>query len=396
MARAIHKLNDLTVRRVTKAGRLADGGNLFLRISGTGGKSWSFKADYKGQRFELGIGPYPAVGLASARSLAAIHRQALAKGIDPRNVPEESHTPTFAICVDEFLSAKESEWSNAKHRAQWRSTLAVYCKPISTMLIDEIDLPDVLKCLKPIWNEKPETASRVRGRIESVLNYAKTMRYRSGENPATWRGNLQNVLPNARKLSRGHHPSMPYENIPALLNDLRHREAIAARALELCILTTCRSSEVLNAKWSEIDLEARMWVIPANRMKARLDHSVPLNEAMLAILQPLNDSRINEWVFIGQKRGQPLSNMAMLMLMKRMKIEDATTHGFRSSFRNWAAERSSFHGDIAEMCLAHKVGSAVQQAYLRSDLMDKRRALLNAWSEFCSGHEAGKVVKLHG
>ncbi len=264
------------------------------------------------------------------------------------------------------------------------------------MPVSQIQLGTVLGVLQPIWNEKPETASRLRGRIERVLNYAKVKGWREGENPAMWRGNLENVLPKPARLTSGHHPAIPYADIPQFMVRLRDHEALAARALEFLILTVCRSSEVLDARWQEIDLDARLFTIPAHRMKARKEHRVPLIDAAMAILGPLSKVRFSEWVFPGQARNKPLSGMAMEMLLRRMKMKTVTVHGFRSAFRDWAGDETSFAREVAEGCLAHGVGSAVEHAYRRSDALEKRRALLEAWSDYCLPAPSEKIVKLHG
>ncbi len=291
----------------------------------------------------------------------------------------------------------ESQWSNAKHRQQWRNTLGDYCKPLAGKRVSEIGLQDVLGVLQPIWNTKPETASRVRGRIERVLSFAQTKGWRTEANPAIWRGNLQNVLPKPRKLTKGHHRAMLYDKVPAFIERLRLHEALAARALEFLILTAARSGEVLNARWHEINLDDDVWTVPAERMKgvagSRREHRVPLTDSALAILQPLHDTRINDWIFPGQTPNRPLSGMAMEMLLRRMKVSDATPHGFRSSFRDWAGDETSFPREVAEMCLAHKIGDDTEIAYRRSDALKKRRALLEAWANYCSGHSL-RVIEL--
>lgn len=386
MARAFNVLTARTVEAATTAGRLHDGGGLYLRVKPSGARSWSFRWKRNGQLNELAIGPYPAVSLAAARSKAAGFRETLAMGGNPRAEREPSTEPTFGECADKFLEAKEGGWSNAKHRQQWRNTLATYCKPIWKRRVAEIELPDVLGVLQPIWTKRPETASRLRGRIEKVLSYAQTHGWRSGGNPAVWRGNLENVLIKPKKLVRGHHAAMAYADVPAFLDRLKGHDALAARALEFLILTASRSSEVLQAQWNEIDLERGVWTLPAKRMKARKEHRVPLTGEVIAILQPLHEARTNEWVFPGQKPNRPLSGMAMEMLLRRMKVTDATVHGFRSSFRDWAGDCTSFPREIAEAALAHKVGDSTEQAYRRSDALDKRRQLMQSWADHCAAY----------
>jgi integrase len=277
----------------------------------------------------------------------------------------------------------EVGFSNAKHRQQWRNTLTTYCKPIWAQRIDQVDTKGVLECLMPIWTSKPETASRVRGRIE--LNAAKAERLRSGENPAAWRGHLDATLPRPNDLSRGHHAALPYTQLPAFMDDLRRRTAVAARALEFLILTATRTSEALNATWSEFDLEAKIW--PAGRMKARVEHRIPLSHRAMQILRELRgadaDSSADDCVFAGQREGTPLSNMALLMMLRRMKREDITAHGFRSAFSDWASEVSSFSGELRETALAHRIQNKAERAYRRGDALEKRRELMEAWATYC-------------
>ncbi|MEM7289302.1 MAG: integrase arm-type DNA-binding domain-containing protein, partial [Pseudomonadota bacterium] len=379
MARPIHKLNDRAVRSANKSGAIADGGGLYLRVKSSGSKSWSFRWKKGGKKTEkghvipneIGLGPYPAVSLLDARRRAAEFREILASGGDPRSAKAKSTEPTFAECISMFLQAKEGEWSNEKHRQQWRNTLGQYCSSLSDRNVASIGLSDVLAVLQPIWNEKPETASRLRGRIERVLSYAQTRGWRTDSNPAVWRGNLENVLPRPRKLYRGHHKAMAWQEVPEFVAKLEGHQALAARALQLVIFTVCRSGEVLNAEWSEFDLENGIWTIPAERMKARHQHRVPLTDATTELLVPLSDLRLNDWVFPGQKKGRPLSGMSMEMLLRRMKVTDATVHGFRSSFRDWAGDETNHPREVAEECLAHRIGNLAERAYRRSDALEK-------------------------
>jgi integrase len=371
MVRAIHKLTNIGVKSATKPGRISDGGNLYLRISNTGSKSWSFMWNAGKWRREIGIGAYPAVSLVKARAIAAHYREIVAEGSDPTNERNRGNEPTFAETVEKFLAVMDGQWSNPKHRAQWRMTLTAYCTPIEEKLVSQIGLPEVLGVLQPIWNEKAETASRLRGRIERVLNFAKVKGWREGENPAMWRGNLENVLPKPRKLVRGHHAAMAYQEVPQFMARLKEHQAMAARALEYLILTASRSGEVLGARWSEFDMDTKIWSIPARRMKARKEHRVPLTDAAMEILTPLAEIHASDWVFPGHKHGQPLSGTAIQMLLRRMKVTGATPHGFRSAFRDWVGDETTFPREIAEGCLAHNVGNAVEQAYRRSDAITK-------------------------
>jgi integrase len=298
----------------------------------------------------------------------------------------------------------ESGWRNKKHKAQWRMTLLGkgpdgaeaefdYCKSLRPMAADAVTTHDVLEVLKPIWNEKPETASRVRGRIERVLDAAKAQGLRSGENPARWRGHLDQLLPKRQRLTRGHHAAMAHADVPAFMNDVRAREAVAARALEFAILTAARSGEVLGARWEEIDLDRGVWTVPPQRMKAGREHRVPLSRRALEILRAMREVQCGEHVFPGQSATKSLSSMSLEMVLRRMKIEDATPHGFRSSFMDWAHENTAFAKVVIDMALAHAVGDKVEAAYRRGDLFEKRRKLMEAWASFCSTPKSSKVVQ---
>jgi integrase len=295
---------------------------------------------------------------------------------------------------DEVRDSLSAGFRNEKHKAQWRMTLETYAAPLRGRPVDTITTDDVLAVLKPIWLEKPETASRLRGRIEKVLDAAKAKGHREGENPARWRGHLDHLLPRPSKLTRGHHAAMPYEKVPPFVGQLRGRQATAALALEFCILTAARSGEVLGAKWSEIDLEKKLWTVPAARMKAGREQRVPLSTRAIAILQGLGQVDLDEHVFAGQKAGRPLSSMAMEMMLRRMQVENATVHGFRSSFRDWAGNETSFPREIIEAALAHVIGDKAEQAYRRSDALEKRRKLMDAWGAHCEPKGVDNIVPL--
>ena len=397
MARMTNRLTATGLASIKVKGRFADGGGLYLRVSEDLNKSWVFRWVRHGQAREIGLGAFPAVSLANARKMAVKFREQLADGLDPKaeRDKEREQIRTFATVADEYLEAMAGRWSNEKTRWQWRTTLTEFAKPIRKRPIGQIDTTDVLRLLKPIWQEKAETAAKARMRLESVLDYAKAKGWRDGENPARWRGHLSNILPARQKLTKGHHPAMPYSEVPTFAASLRQSEAMAARALEFLVLTAGRTGEILKATWDEVDLDSGVWTIPAARMKAKRDHRVPLTGDMVAILQPLHETRVSAYVFPGQKPGKPLSNMALEMLMKRMKIEGASPHGFRSSFRDWAGDCTSFPREVAEAALAHKAGDSTEQAYRRSDALEKRRSLMAAWADYCMGRNGGKVVKLH-
>ena len=285
-----------------------------------------------------------------------------------------------------------SSWRNAKHAAQWEMTLLHYAAPIRRLPVDKITTEDVLSVLKPLWSDKPETASRLRGRVERVLDAAKAQGLRNGENPARWRGHLDQLLPKRQRLTRGHHAAMAYADVPTFISDLQSRQATAALALEFAILTAARSGEALRARWEEFDLDHAVWVVPAKRMKAGREHRVPLSRRAHKIVKAMHEARDGDFVFPGQKSGKPLSEMALEMVLRRMKIDDVTVHGFRSAFRDWAAECTDFPNEVCEAALAHVIENKAEAAYRRGDLFDKRRKLMDAWASYCTTPSAGKVV----
>ncbi len=346
-----------------------------------------------GRYREIGLGPYPEVSLARARETASDMRQAIREGRNPLAERQERQNAllvanakalTFDECAARYLTSKAAEFRNAKHAAQWKSTLSSYASPILGPLpVDTVELPHVLQVLEPIWREKPETASRLRGRIEKVLDYATVSGFRQGDNPARWRGNLDAILPAPSKLKKvKHHRALPWPELPAFMAAVRDREGIAARALEFTILTAARSGEVRGAVWDEIDLAAGTWTVPGERMKAGKEHVVPLSGPALALLEHLPRMEGTPYVFPAPKGGS-LSDMALSALMRRMEV-DATPHGFRSTFRDWAAEATSYPNEVCEMALAHVIPNAVERAYRRGDLLEKRRALMQEWAEFAA------------
>lgn len=389
----------LTSKRVeaAKAGRHGDGGGLWLVVSTTGSKRWAYRFTIAGRVSEVGLGGYPVVSLAEARDRAAQARKHHKAGISPVEAKraakiEGTGSPSFGQIADELIAAKASEWRNEKHLAQWKMTLRTYCEPIRHLPVDQITTEHILEILTPLWQRTPETASRLRGRIEAVLDAAKAKGLRSGENPAAWRGHLSHLLPRRQKLTRGHHAAMPYVDLPAFVGNLRERDALAALALEFTILTAARSGETLGAQWSEIDTAAKVWAIPPHRMKAGKSHRVPLSGRAVEILETLEKIKINNFLFPGQAPDRPLSNMAMEMTLRRMKVEGVTVHGFRSAFRDWCGNETSFPREIAEAALAHVVGG-VEGAYRRSDALEKRRLLMEAWARHCEPNNQENVVK---
>jgi integrase len=400
MARKINRLNARAVATITKHGRHADGGGLYLSISPNGGRRWVFLFRWHGKPTEIGFGSARDVSLARARELASQARAQLAEGVNPKDARRPQEDATFGECADRVIEAMKPSWRNAKHIKQWEMMLRDYAAPIRRLPVDEVTTDDVLSVLKPIWNEKPETASRLRGRIERVLDAARAQGLRSGENPARWRGHLDQLLPKRQRLTRGHHAAMSYEDVPAFVADLRARQAAAALALEFTILTAARSGEVLGARREEVDLERAVWTVPAPRMKAGREHRVPLSKRALKIVKAMLEDHKSEFVFPGSMPDKPLSVMAMDMVLRRMKIENATVHGFRSSFRDWASECASFTNEVCEAALAHVIENKAEAAYRRGDLFDKRRKLMEAWAGYCSTPRANKVVafrrKAHG
>ncbi len=383
----------------TKPGRYGDGAGLYLVVSESGARKWVFRFSFAGKVTEMGLGAADLVSLAEARDKALEARRTLASGRNPIEARRAAMVavagkPTFGAVADALIAAKESEWRNAKHRAQWRMTLETYAALLRSRPVDEIDTEAVLAVLKPIWQAKPETASRLRGRIEAVLDAAKAQGLRSGENPAAWRGHLSHLLPKRGVLTRGHHAAMDYRAVPAFLAQLRGREATAALALEFCILTATRSGETLGARWSEIDMAAKVWTVPAARMKAARAHRIPLSDRAMAILEKLSAARTGDFVFPGQRGDKPLSNMAMEMVLRRMKLDGVTVHGFRSAFRDWAGNETSFPREVAEAALSHVIGDKAEQAYRRGDALEKRRALMAAWAQHCQPEAVGNVVAL--
>jgi integrase len=396
------------VKGIDQKGMYHDGGGLYLQVSAAGTKSWIYRFTLDGRAREMGLGPLNAISLAEARKRAAECRRMRHDGIDPieaRGVQrdqkrlEGARSMTFDVCAEAYIEAHKASWKNGKHAEQWRGSLRNYASPVfGSSPVQAIDLALVMKALEPIWQTKSETASRLRGRIESVLDWATVRGYRKGENPARWRSHLDKLLPTRAKIQKvKHHPALPYAEIGAFMEALRGQEGIAARALEFLILTAARTGEIIGAQWDEVDLDERVWVIPEARMKAGREHRVPLSGPALAILQKMNEIRESDFVFPGGRKGNPLSNMAMLAVLKRMGRDDLTAHGFRSTFRDWAAERTTFPREVVEMALAHTIENKVEGAYRRGDLVQKRRQLMEAWARFSEIQAtAGKIISING
>jgi integrase len=395
MRREIHKLSAIKVK-TAKEGRYGDGAGLYLIVSESGSRNWVYRFTFKGKVREMGLGSGLVVTLAQARDKAAEARALVANGRNPIEVRREfgraiASKPTFGQIADEMLAARSSQWRNAKHAAQWRMTLTEYAEPLRSLPVDAVDMQAVLACLKPHWQARPETASRLRNRIEAVLDAARSRGHidANAANPARWKGNLDHWLPRRSKLARGHHAALPYDRLPSFVEGLRARDSVAALALEFIILTASRLGEALGATWDEIDRESVVWTIQGDRMKAGRLHRVPLSGRALAILDKLAAIRSGELVFPGHRRGRPPSGAAF----ERMMVEGATIHGFRSSFRDWCGEVSSFPREIAESALAHVSGDATEQAYRRGDALEKRRELMQEWAAYCEP-KASNVIAM--
>jgi len=402
------QLTAVSIARLSDPGYYSDGGNLFLQVTKSGTRSWIFRYGKDGKKREMGLGPFPLVTLAMAREKSLECRLQLLDGVDPiseRNKSREAaaivaaRRITFAECAARLIESKRAGWKNAKHAQQWENTLSTYAYPfIGTLEVSEVDTAGVRKCLDPIWTTKTETASRLRQRVEAVLDWAKAHGYRSGDNPAAWRGHLEAVMAAPTDIKkRIHHAAVPVSDVMALMTDLRRRTSTSARALEYLMLTAARTGEVIGASWDEIDFVGEKWTVPAARMKAGIEHTVPLSAPALALLKALRArSAVGTWLFPGAVEGKPLSNMAMLELVRGIGTTDeegkpATVHGFRSTFRQWAAENTDYPREVAEHALAHRLADKVEAAYQRSTLFVKRRALMSDWANFLAkSHDSDK------
>lgn len=388
---AIHKLTSRKIDNA-KPGKYEDGGGLRLVVSQAGAKKWVLRYTINGKRREMGLGSYSTVSLAHARDKALKSRQQASDGIDPieaRQV-EETKIPTFTSCAANYIRAHRRGWKNSKHARQWVRTLKTYARPvIGKKQVDVIITEDILKILSPIWTTKTETAKRVQGRIESVLDYAAAHKYCDSLNPARWRGHLDKLLPKPSRVKTvTHHPAMPYPDLSNFMSDLEQNSSISSQALQFLILTATRTSEVINATWTEIDSGKGIWTIPPHRMKARREHRVPLSDKAMQILNTVPRINENPYIFPGSRFNKPLSNMALLQLMRGMGFGvngnngDYVPHGFRSSFRDWSGEVSSFPRDVAEMALAHVIANKTEAAYRRGDLFNKRTEMMQEWADY--------------
>ena len=412
MAKAAAKLTLQGVKSKTKPGRYADGGHLYLSISKNGGKRWTFlyrrKVKNPGpgapayKSTEIGLGPADGghmVSLKAARERAAELRKDLVEGRDPlteKRKREEAAVPvpTFGAMADQFLKDKQSEWRNAEHKRQWEVSLNQHAALLRPIPVNQISMADVLKTLRPIWQKMPVTADRLRNRIELVMEAARAASHFQGNNPARWQGNLESFLPKRKATDVKPHPAMAYEAVPAFMARLRQRQTIVARAMEFCILTATRASETLKAEWSEFDMAKAVWTIPAVRMKTAEAHRVPLSLRAVAILVEMSQIRRGELVFSANDFRKPLWTSSLGRLLDKMEVGDATLHGFRSSFRTWAAETTSIPREICEAALAHKVTNRVEAAYQRSDVIQKRAQLMTMWADYCEPTSDNKIIPL--
>ncbi len=388
----------LTARKVATAKgpcRLSDGHGLYFVIRKGGGKSWSYVWIRNGIRREIGLGGLSNVSLAEARVKAERVRQQIGAGLDPFAERDKATTKTFGEVADLVLDELRPSWTNKKHGWQWVDALTTKCAAIRSTPVNEIETAHVLKMLKPVWTKTPETGRRLRSRIERVIDYAHAHGWRTGENPARWRGHLENILIMKKREAVKHLPAMPYADVPAFLSELREKDTIPARALEFTILTGARTSETLKAKWSEFDFDKALWTVPAERMKMRVEHRVPLTEYVIELLNALYELRVSVFVFPGSRPHSPLSDMSMTMVMRRMGYGEFTVHGYRSALRDYSGNETIVSREVAEAALAHRVGNAIEAAYRRGDALEKRRGLMQLWTDHCLGKCDKNVVRLH-
>lgn len=402
MPKQTKELTAIEAKRITEPGRHPVGTvpGLMLMVRDNGVKGWVLRVSIRGKRADIGLGGYPGVTLADAVKRARDLRAGIPKGVDPRAEKKaaKAELMTFQRAADEYIKLHRASWKNAKHAQQWENTLAAYVHPtIGAVPVKDVDTPHILEILKPHWTTKNETMVRVRNRIELVLSWAMASGHRDrGLNPAAWRGHLDHALPKPSKVNnRQHHAAMPWQDVPEFMRKVAQVEGMSARCLEFTILTACRSGESRGAKWDEIDLNGKVWNIPAERMKAGRAHRVPLSDRVVKLLQALPRIEGETLVFPGAKENTPLSDMSLTMLLRR-HATGVTAHGFRSSFRDWAAETTSYPGEVCEMALAHAVGDAVEAAYRRGDLFAKRAALMQDWAAYATKPQeaAGTVTPI--
>jgi integrase len=390
----LNKLSAMSVSKLTSPGNYGDGGGLWLQVSGSGSKSWTFRYTLAGRAREMGLGPLHTVSLSMAREKALQCRRLVAAGTDPIAARDAAKTAlalsaarhrTFDQCAAAYIKAHRGSWKSAKHAAQWQSTQAAYASPVfGSLSVADIDTELVVRALRSIWESRTETATRLRGRIECILDWATVSEYRQGDNPARWRGHLENLLADPNKIAPvKNRPALPWPELGSFMAELSKQEGVAPRAVEFTILTACRSGEVRGACWAEFDLDAKLWIIPGERMKAGKEHRVPLSSAALRLLAAI--PRHGPIVFPGRRKGSPLSDMSLTEVLRRMGRRDITVHGFRSTFRDWCAEGpgNSFSREVCEHALAHSLPDRVEAAYRRGDLLEKRIVLMQAWADYC-------------
>ncbi len=395
-----NKLTAIKVKNTNKPGRYPDGGGLFLQVRSAKSKSWVFRFKINGKAKEMGLGTITVVPLNLARKKVIENKQMILEGKNPiverkaqklRNLSAD--VPTFSECAKEFIHCRQEGWKNEKHKEQWKRTLEVYTFPIfGRHPVDQVSTELVLKAIRPIWYEKTETADRVRSRVENILDWAKIKGYRNEENPARWRGHLSFLLPSASKTKKvNHHKALSHHEIGNFLCELRKSDGVSARALEFCILTATRTGEVLHAKWSEISFENETWTIPASRMKSEKEHRVPLSTEAISILAGVARHSTGEYIFTSLGRDRPMSTNSMLMTLRNIENE-VTVHGFRSTFRDWTAEKTAFAREVCEAALAHVVLNKTEAAYRRGDLFLKRKKLMNEWASYCNHPKAPSAI----
>lgn len=404
MAREIEKLGAKGVEKKRKPGYHADGAGLYLQVSASGSKSWVFRYMRQGRAREMGLGSYNSNSLAEARQKAGNQRKLLEQGIDPisardaaklREALAEGNSKTFAVCAESYIDAHKAGWRDPKLAKDWANSLATHAKAIRDMPVQAIDTALVTQVLDPIWTTKTVTANRVRSRIELILDWAKVRGYRDGENPARWRGHLDKTLPNPKKVAKvEHRAAMPYSEVSAFMKNLRKQEGQIARALEFIVLTAARVSEAVNAKWVEIDWQNKVWIVPAERMKSVREHRVPLSDAAINLLKAQKEQSNSDYVFPGKSGKKPFFDGLCVRLLHDMGHASLTVHGFRSTFRDWAAEQTNTPSRIAEAALAHVVGDKTEAAYQRGDLLAKRRLLMQSWGDYCARSKSANVVPM--
>ncbi len=392
------KLTTKGVQKLVKEsnhGMTNDGDGLYLKIGKGGGASWIYRFRWNGRLRDMGLGSYADKTLSNARESAAENRKLVKQGIDPLAVREQKNekksvTVTVTHCAARYIQSHRRSWRNAKHARQWVSTLKTYVRPvIGNLPVEEVTTQDILKILTPIWTVKNETAKRVQGRIENILDFAAAHEYRDQVNPARWRGHLDKLLAKPSRVQKvNHHPAMPYDQVATFMGSVQLYKSMSSKALLFLILTATRTSEVLNAEWKEIDIGKATWQIPAERMKANREHRVPLSKQAIDLLLSLSRVKGNSFIFPGMKAGRPLSNMSLLQFMRGLGYGPSgekgnyVPHGFRSSFRDWTGEVTSYPRDVAEMALAHAIENKVEAAYRRGDLFEKRRAMMQHWADY--------------